>query len=445
MPRNCSISWIERRSSRTARNRAYGRAWWFLFAGIWIVLSLGAHEGRAYQASKGRKQPPAASGKRTDPFLQGPPLTLEKLLVLLSDREAMPEARVLDGIRKRGVDFDLRPENLAALKAKGASDNLIELVKTLAKPAPPPPGPAPQRSRRLDIACAPGDCEVSVDGHAYRPTTRGKLSLPEADVVELTLDFRKPGYQTLQKIVKPGVRNESVEVTLEPEDDTKLRFGKQLFSAMLTALGSKKGLAEAEDVKGLGAATSWDVHGALSEWTINVRLAPARLAVFDMRQAQSSLAFACRGETCQLKSSALFKGRQIKDGRAPEIATNLRMLHRYNLAAMVNRINSANVVPKAQSAAAPGAGEQHLRLDAPDESFDVVLNAEMLPISVTYHSRTGLGSGLQVVYADYVKLASSRYPRRTQIKLPDAKQHGLLITLESVEPGAGLKDKDLPK
>src|SRR6266404_3863224 len=72
--------------------------------------------------------------KNADPFLVGPPFTLDQTLKLVG-QDAIPLRRRKEAIQARGVDFSWSPETINKLKSAGAADDMIELLKTKAKPA----------------------------------------------------------------------------------------------------------------------------------------------------------------------------------------------------------------------------------------------------------------------------------------------------------------------
>jgi hypothetical protein len=76
----------------------------------------------------------------------------------------------------------------------------------------------------------------------------------------------------------------------------------------------------------------------------------------------------------------------------------------------------------AKTANIPGSGEQRLRLEGKSEAYNISLDAQLLPTFIIFESKTGLGSGLTLGFADYAVVGASRYPRTTEIKFPDGNQ-----------------------
>ena len=103
---------------------------------LWIVLSLAAAASmvsRLPQPAYG-EQKPTSPKKNSDPFLNGPPLTLDQVRRLLQE-DAIPPRRRKEAIQSRGVAFSISPETLEKLKAAGATDEILELIENKARPA----------------------------------------------------------------------------------------------------------------------------------------------------------------------------------------------------------------------------------------------------------------------------------------------------------------------
>src|SRR5580693_681569 len=78
------------------------------------------------------KLPPAHAKKGDDPFLNGAPFTFDQMLKLVGD-SPIPIRRRKDAIQARGIDFAGTPDELDKLKAAGAADDMLELIKSKAK------------------------------------------------------------------------------------------------------------------------------------------------------------------------------------------------------------------------------------------------------------------------------------------------------------------------
>src|SRR5579862_1659233 len=124
--------------------------------------------------------PSSHAKKSDDPFLNGAPFTFDQVLKLVGE-SPIPLHRRKDAIQARGIDFAGTPEEIDKLKAAGATDDMLELIRSKAKgssaaSAHVAPKPAlPASSGGIALACSPGECEVSLNGKSIGPTLGGKL------------------------------------------------------------------------------------------------------------------------------------------------------------------------------------------------------------------------------------------------------------------------------
>src|SRR5579863_3331544 len=100
-----------------------------LLAGWLAVGATGLVAPCAFAADK--KQP----AKPADPFLSGPPFTLEQALKLAA-QDAIPLRRRKEAIQSRGVDFTWSDSVLQQLRSAGATEELMEAIKGKARLAP---------------------------------------------------------------------------------------------------------------------------------------------------------------------------------------------------------------------------------------------------------------------------------------------------------------------
>jgi len=104
---------------------------------IWpaaLLLALGGIP----QPGSPATDPKPAHAKKTDSFLTGDPFTLEQVLLLLK-QDAIPLRRRKEAIENRGVAFALSSDALAKLESAGATDEILDVIKSKAKAAPVPP------------------------------------------------------------------------------------------------------------------------------------------------------------------------------------------------------------------------------------------------------------------------------------------------------------------
>jgi hypothetical protein len=236
------------------------------------------------------------------------------------------------------------------------------------------------------------------------------------------VDIQKPGYlgQRPAMAIKSGVEV-SLSVTLEPDSKTQAEFGAHLFKAMLEAAGGDAGRKDLAVFTGTGSATVFDTAGSGSEWNLTATFRPGQ-ATIEAKNSAGGLKLDCRGEICQAQSTGRPFGKRLSAEQAQILETNLRQFRTYHLAALLDRMVSAGMQPTAKAANIHGTAEQHFRMEGKSEVYNISLDAQLLPTVITLESKTGLGSGFTIGYADYGAVGASHYPRTTEIKFPDGKQ-----------------------
>jgi hypothetical protein len=389
----------------------------------------------AGQASNGKKTT-AKAKPAGDTIPDGPALSIEFILKMLAQVKAdvTDEPRIIAFINKRGLDFDGTQQNLDRLRIAGATADLIQLVATLKPPppAPPPPPPAPVTGT-VELICAPAECSVRVDSGAERRTRSGKLMLDGMSLKDYSLEFRKEGYASrTERLVIASVVNPPLKVSLEPTSETKALWGRDLFAAVLRAIGGPSGLAEIKTFTASGAASSWDISGALSEWGIKAVFTPTTNS-YDLGNASSgSFRVACEGEICPQKGKSSFGRKKVSGADAASLNTNIVQYNRYHLVALLERASGGDHRLLANAPPSPGLADQHLIIESREENYDITLDSSFLPASVTFKSKDGLDS-VKVTYALWNYLGNgSRYPRHTSVALPGEKQHGIHVRFENV-------------
>src|SRR5580658_3172484 len=99
---------------------------------------------------------PAHGKKPSDPFLTGDPFTLDQVLLLLK-QDAIPLRRRKEAIESRGVAFALSSDALSKLESAGATDDILDVIKSKAKPVAPVAAAVPKAVAKgmLSLTCAP--------------------------------------------------------------------------------------------------------------------------------------------------------------------------------------------------------------------------------------------------------------------------------------------------
>src|SRR5580692_12894907 len=100
-------------------------------AALMVMLALAGIPQTGHAAT----DPKLGHGKKADPFLSGDPFTLDQVLLLLK-QDAIPLRRRKEAIESRGVGFALSTDALAKLESAGATDDIMDVIKSKAKPVP---------------------------------------------------------------------------------------------------------------------------------------------------------------------------------------------------------------------------------------------------------------------------------------------------------------------
>jgi hypothetical protein len=92
-----------------------------------------------------------------------------------------------------------------------------------------------------------------------------------------------------------------------------------------------------------------------------------------------------------------------------------------------------------------GEHDQHFTVRATDVSFDVLLGAQLWPMSIVWTPKSGLGAGLTITFGAYTRFADFQYPSHTDIKLPGAGQRGIQIRFDSLRQELNLREAEFPQ
>jgi hypothetical protein len=407
--------------------------------------------GQFLAFSQGAKQPPSATKKArpaVDDFLNpaSGPLTLPKLLDLLRliQQDIETEGRIMRAIEARGVDFSMTPDNAQRILAAGGSEKLRQLLEIKAPPPSPAPPATSQAARKeeakgtLTVQCEPAECEVAVLGDSPVATRNGAASLSGLKPGETFVDIRKAGYfgQQHPVTIKAGA-DTSLIVKLDPDSITQVQFGTRLFQAMVEAAGGESVQKDFAALSATGSATLFDSAGTGTEWNLNATFRPGQVA-FEARSSAGGLKLDCRGETCQAQTGGKLFAKRLSREQAQALETALRQFRTLHFAVFLDRLVGAKAQATAKTGNIPASGEQHLRLEGASETYNISLDAQLLPALIAVESKTGVGAGLTVGFSDFAAVGASHYPRATEIKFPDGKQ-GLRVRFSSFNSPPGAK------
>jgi hypothetical protein len=405
-----------------------------------------ADRGLAQQTS-GVASKPETVKKTADPFLNGPPFKFDQVVRLLH-QSAIPLRRRKEAIQRRGLAFSLSPAGLDKLKAAGASEEMLDVIKSKAKPetasatpsvapapAPLPPSP-PKRppAGKLAIRCAPAECEVSLNETPRGVTQDGTLEVPEVPIGQWTVDFKKKGYLDRQTTVTVEPDSTvSVSEALVPNRATQEAFGAELFQKVLNAIGSPSEKA----VEASGSATTWSCEGRSVRWTLWMRNQPDR-ALFQIMPGAKSSKDSLR--EIAFVGGQYTNGKKLKGQEAVELAADAGLIRDNQLSALITTLGTPDFKILANRVA-PADGEPFAMVaEGAAAKISITLGDDLLPRQVQIATTTGAGAGT-VSYSDYFKSENISYPKTMQIK-PDGWQHAIEVHFDKVTIKPKLSELD---
>ncbi len=395
-----------------------------------LLAALSASFSAAQNVSRGHDAVPRP--KSNDPFLNGAPFSFEQLQRLLGEN-AIPLRRRREAIQARGLSFSPSSEQIEKLKAAGATEDMLKLIKssptyTVASVAVPKPAGV------LSLTCAPLECEVALNGTALGSTQNGLLEARGLSAGTWTIDFKKAGYIGSQTTARIEVdKTTPVSIVLEPDRKTREALGAELFQKVLSAMGGEVGIKTLASVQGVGS-TTFSTHESKSlRWTLAMRNKQDR-ALFQVRAGDGVLhevAFA----GSEYKVSKRLKGQDIQD-----LPTTFGLIRDYQLAAMIRRLQNPQFKILANHNV-PVAGEEFaLVAEGGTEKIFIALDDQLRVQRVRITTATGVGSA-NVTYSDYFQQEKVAYPKTLQIK-PEGWPQGIEVRFDKVEFSAKLSDND---
>lgn len=377
------------------------------------------------KSTRGRKSP--------DSFLTGDPFTLDQVLILLK-QDAIPLRRRKEALESRGVAFALSSDTLLKLQSAGASDDILDVIKSKAKIITPTVAVAkPVAKGILNLTCAPLECQVRLNGTVIGSTEGGKLEVAGLTPGSWVVDFAKEGFVGREStvLVEPA-KSSVVTASLDPDPAALEAFGKQLFQKMIHALGGDDGLKTLGSVQAIGSTTLWGHGGTSVRWTLLMRNRTDR-ALFQAKAGR--ILHEVMFEGSEFKAS-----KNLKGDEALELPTDFGLIRDNQLPALITRLESPNYKLMANHAD-PVPGEDYsIVAQSGTDRISIGLDESLRPQRVRIATATGIGSAL-ITYSDYIQNGNAFYPKTMLIK-PDAQQQGIEVRFDKVELNPNLKDPD---
>jgi hypothetical protein len=405
---------------------------------LWIALSLAAAAtiGSEITQPAYGEQKPAPPKKTSDPFLSGPPLTLDQVRRLLQE-DAIPPRRRKEAIQNRGVAFTISPETIDKLKAAGATGEILELLQNKARPAVAISAPtvAPKQYEELGslaVTCDPAECEISLNGRPRGSTQGGVMELAGIPAGRWAVDVSKDGYISRQNMVSVEAdKTARLTTVLDPSSATQEALGAALFQKVVEALGGEAGLKQLASVQATGSTTIAR-DGNSVRWTLLMRNRPDR-ALFQARAGAilHEVGFA---------GNEFMASKNLKGQDAMELPTDFGFIRDNQLPALIARLRNSRYKLVAKHTMPVSGEEFHLFAEAGTEKIAIGLDAALRPQRVRITTETGVGSAT-ITYDDYFNDGNAPYPKTMRIK-PDGRTRGIEVRFDTVELNTNLKDGD---
>ena len=378
-------------------------------------------------------------GKKKDTFLSGPPLDLSQVVNAIG---VIYEGRLEEAIKSRGVSFTMTPVDIQKLKKAGATPALLAVISSkapAATPAPAPPPPTVIAAGPLSLTCVPEECQTAINDAMKAPTESGQRQINGLKPGTYVVDFQKDGYIGQQKTVQMKAKTpNSASVTLLPAESTQQKFGAALFAAVINKLGGDAALQEQGELTASGHASLWD-NGQRHDWSVIARLkASDDLAYLEISGGGLKWWTSLKGGETKSGGSGKLKGSTT----ALDMENMVHQFRNYQLAAVIGRIRSQKMKLASTYPRLEITSQVTFKATSPVESYVFSVPPSAQPSKVTFNSASGLGSGLEAVYADYTTLGNGHYPKSMSIALPGQTQHGIELHFDDVSLSTKLSNRD---
>ncbi len=347
------------------------------FSTLWMAVLLAATAAAVSAQPVARA---AHAGKTGDSFLSGAPFTLEQVMRIIG-QDAIPLRRRKEAIENRGVDFSMSPATVARLKAAGATEDVLDLIQSKAKPLPPPAAPPkPPAQGSVSITCAPAECEVALNGEARGATNNGALELSGIAPGSYAIDLTRSGYVTRQNTltVEAG-KTATVSATLDPTRETLESFGTALFQKMLQALGGEAAMNELSTIQAAGSATVLTSDGRSIRWTLRMRTRGDK-ALFQ------ATAGAVTHEVL-FTGSEFAASKSLKGQDALELPTAFGFIRDNRVTALISRLDTQHYKILAADAEPASGAEYALTAESGTDKISIGLDGDLAPPARAHHHR----------------------------------------------------------
>jgi hypothetical protein len=375
-------------------------------------------------------------------------ITLESILNFLGKHggHEPSEAIAIKLIEIYGLGFRPTPEDLDMLRKASASEDLLRAIGT----ANLPPIPVVKEGR-LAVGCVPVDCDVWLNGKLIGSTSQGEMpwtTLPEGPV---TVSATRANYDPSES---------KQDVLIQQDELTRVKFQFKISRAGLMEVGAKLfqqmrhsmhisipasgdpgsgGLGDpisetrsnsrpagndaperveiVRDSHGLRAAGTLYLHdpgGHTTVWSVSAWFREGNEARFELSRLREKYVL-------NRTTMGSFWDRSPPTPEARELEGAIQLVMDGQLSKVMERLDAPDWTMVAVDAPAGTEGIPIFRAEGRSQAYLITLDAAYRPNEIKVESPI-LGSGLKMLYSDYVREATVYYPKTTQIILPNGAQ-----------------------
>ena len=227
-----------------------------------------------------------------------------------------------------------------------------------------------------------------------------------------------------------------VEFTFKESRAALEALGNQYFDSMIKALGGDAGIKEAARVRASGARLISAKEGRPQlQWSVVALLKLPNEAKFLVTNAGQQL------QVVKTDAGFAYDKQPRQDGQEMEDA--LREVYDRQFGRTLELLRKAGSKHVATKLMHEPEESRVFRVESGSDRYLVTLDGESCPREIKVET-SGLMAGLRMLYSDFAKTGTTRYPKETQVILPGAGTNGAGLRIEKVELGSvAVKDKDL--
>jgi hypothetical protein len=358
-------------------------------------------------------------------------ISLQSLLTFLgnSKGDRSSEAMAIKLIEMHGLSFRPTAEDMEKLKKASASEDFLKAIERAGTPIPV------VKQGRLAVGCEPVDCEVWVSGNLIGTTTRGEIPWITLAEGKVTVSAAKANYD-------PGQGKQ--EVLIRQNELTRINFQFKLSRAGLMATGAKLfqqmrrslragendaagGASTVQEGKALRAAGTFYLHdsgGHCIVWPVVAWFRDGHEARFELSGLHERYAL-----TMTATGHSWDRTPPTKEAR--ELEAGIRLVTDSQLPRLMERLDDPRLTMVAADSSPGSEVIPVFRAEGGSQNYLITLDAAYMPSEIRAEPPVA-GSGLRMLYSDYVQQGSLYYPKTTQIVLPDGAQ-GIEARFDTVE------------